>query len=74
MLHLTRMRKKVVEAECMFPELHGAFLYRTGHGRATTTRAAISRAFGNALRQIKSKRITDVQARLRITNNKGAGK
>ena len=57
---------KAVTIEAMFPELKGGNIYRTGHGRASTAKAAISRAFGDVLKQIKGKRIHTITATITI--------
>jgi|HubBroStandDraft_1064217.scaffolds.fasta_scaffold92297_2 hypothetical protein len=57
---------KLVTAECMFPELKGPAIYRTGRGRASTVKAAISRAFGDALKQNRGKRYHSIKATVTI--------
>ncbi len=57
---------KSVAVEAMFPELKGGNIYKIGHGRASTVKAAISRAFGDLLKQIKGKRIHTIKAALTI--------
>ena len=57
---------KIVQAECMFPELKGQYIYRTGRGRASTAKAAISRAFGDAIKQNRGKRYHSIKATITI--------
>ena len=57
------MKRVIVEA--FFPEVKGN-PYRTGRGEATNVKAAISRAFGEALKQVRGKRITTIKAMLTI--------
>ena len=59
---------KRVMVECMFPELRGGNIYKVGRGEATNVKAAISRAFGEALKQVRGKRITTIKATLTIIN------
>lgn len=59
---------KRVMVECMFPELRGGSIYKVGRGEATNVKAAISRAFGEALKQVRGKRITTIKATLTIIN------
>ena len=57
---------KLVTVEAMFPELKGPAIYRTGHGRASTAKAAISRAFGDVIKQNRGKRYHSIKATLTI--------
>ena len=57
---------KLVTAECMFPELRGGAIYRTGRGEGSTAKAAISRAFADALKQNKGKRFHSIKATITI--------
>lgn len=57
---------KLVNAECMFPELKGGAIYRTGRGRGSTARVAIARAFGDALKQNRGKKIHTIKATITI--------
>jgi len=52
---------KLAIAECMFPELKGN-CYRTGRGRASNPKAAISRAIGDVLKQVRGKRWQTIKA------------
>jgi anthranilate/para-aminobenzoate synthase component II len=56
----------LVTVEAMFPELKGGAIYRTGRGRASTVKAAISRAFGDVLKQNRGKRYHSVKATITI--------
>jgi len=56
---------KLATLECMFPELKGN-CYRTGRGRASNPKAAISRAIGHALKQVKGKRWSTVRATISV--------
>jgi hypothetical protein len=57
---------KAVTIEAMFPELKGGSIYKTGRGRATTPKAAISRAFGDLFKQVRGKRIHTIKADVTI--------
>lgn len=57
---------KLATIEGMFPELKGGSIYKTGRGRASTSKAAISRAFGDLLKQVKGKRIHTIKATITI--------
>jgi hypothetical protein len=61
---------KLAIAECMFPELKGPSIYKTGRGEATTPKAAISRAIGHALKQVKGRRWTTVRATISVVEVK----
>lgn len=61
---------KVVTVEAMFPELKGGNIYKTGHGRASTAKAGISRAFGDVLKQLKGKRFHTIQATVTVIEAK----
>jgi len=50
----------------MFPELKGGAIYRTGRGRASTAKAAISRAFGDVIKQNRGKRYHSIKAAITI--------
>lgn len=58
------MKNVVIEA--MFPELKGGLIYKVGRGSASNTKAAISRAFGELLKQVKGKRISTIKATITI--------
>jgi hypothetical protein len=49
----------------MFPELKGN-CYRTGRGEGSNPKAAISRAIGHALKQVKGKRWSTVRVSISI--------
>lgn len=53
----------------MFPELRGGNIYKIGRGRAAGTKAAVSRAFGDLLKQIKGKRIHMIKATITIVDS-----
>ena len=57
---------KLATVEAMFPELKGAHIYRTGRGRASTVKAAISRAFGDVIKQNRGKRYHSIKATVTI--------
>jgi hypothetical protein len=56
---------KLVTVEAFMPEIKGN-PYRTGRGRASTSKAAISRAFGDILKQLKGKRLQTIKATVTI--------
>jgi hypothetical protein len=49
----------------MFPELKGN-CYRTGRGRASNPKAAISRAIGDVLKQVRGKRWQTIKATISV--------
>ena len=49
------------------PELKGGLMYQSGRGEGANAKAAISRAFGNALRKVKGKRISIIKAQITLT-------
>ena len=57
---------KSVIVEAMFPELKGGSIYKTGRGKASNAKSAISRAFADALKQIRGKHITMIKATITI--------
>jgi len=57
---------KLATVETTFPELKGGHIYKTGHGRASTAKAAISRAFGDVLKQNRGKRFHSIKATITI--------
>ena len=57
---------KLATAECMFPELKGGSIYKTGRGEGSTPKAAISRAIAAALKQVKGKRWHSVKATITV--------
>jgi hypothetical protein len=56
---------KLATLECMFPELKGN-CYRTGRGRASNPKAAISRAIGDVLKQVRGKRWQTIKATISV--------
>ena len=56
---------KLAIAECFFPDLKGN-CYRTGRGEGSNPKAAISRAIGHALKQVKGKRWSTVRVSISI--------
>jgi hypothetical protein len=46
--------------------LKGGNIYKTGRGRGTNAKAAISRAFGDLLKQVRGKRIHTITATVHI--------
>jgi hypothetical protein len=56
---------KLATLECMFPELKGN-CYRTGRGRASNPKAAISRAIGDVLKQVRGKRWQTIKATITV--------
>ena len=56
---------KLAIAECFFPDLEGN-CYRTGRGEGSNPKAAISRAIGHALKQVKGKRWSTVRATISV--------
>lgn len=61
--------EKLVIVDAMFPELKGSHIYKVGRGRAAGTKAAVSRAFGDLLKQIKGKRIHMIKATITIVDS-----
>ena len=59
---------KIAFCEAMFPELKGKFIYRTGRGEAAGNKAAISRAMGDLLKQVKGKRISVIKCTITLTD------
>ena len=57
---------KLATVEATFPELKGGSIYRTGHGKASTAKAAISRAFGDVLKQNRGKRFHSIKATITV--------
>ena len=58
---------KHVIIEATVPELKGGKMYQSAHGEASTSKAAIARAFRELLKKIPGKRISVIQARISIT-------
>lgn len=58
---------KHVFIEAMFPELKGPMIYKSAHGEAGSVKPAISRAFGNLLKQARGKRISTIKATIVIS-------
>lgn len=56
---------KLVTVEAMFPEVKGN-CYRTGHGRGSSPRVAIAKAFRDVLKQVSGKRIHTIKATITI--------
>lgn len=54
------MKRALVEGT--FPELKGGFIYKNGRGEGSNSKAAISRAFGDLLKQVKNKRVSIIKA------------
>jgi hypothetical protein len=52
--------------EGFFPEVKGR-ADRVGRGRGSTAKAAISRAIGDLLKQVKGKRIQTIKATITVT-------
>jgi hypothetical protein len=63
------MKRAIVSA--MFPELRGGSIYKTGRGKAGSTKPAISRAFGDLLRQVRGKRVSIIKCTVTIIDAKG---
>ena len=59
------MPMKLATINAMFPEVKGN-PYRTGRGKGANAKAAISRAFGDVLKQVKGKRIHTINATVTI--------
>lgn len=58
---------KLAFAECMFPELKGPSIYKTGKGEGTNAVIAAQRSLKHALKQVKGKRVTIIKATITIT-------
>ena len=63
---------KLAVIEAMFPELKGGSIYKTGRGKASTSKAAISRAFADVFKQIRKKRIHQIKATITIVDQLAA--
>lgn len=59
---------KLATVYATFPELRGANCHRTGRGRATTSRAAIARAFADLFVQVKGRRVHEIKCAIAIVN------
>lgn len=57
---------KLAICEAFFPELKGASIYKTGRGEGSNAKIAISRAIGNAIKQVKGKRWQTMKATITI--------
>ena len=64
---------KHVFIEAMFPELKGPMIYKSAHGEAGSVKPAISRAFGNLLKQVRGKRISTIKATIVISTKEVEG-
>lgn len=62
------MKRVNISAE--FPDLKGN-IYRSGVATASTTRAAIARAFESVLGQVKGKHISTIKSTISISEVKG---
>ena len=58
---------KHVFIDGFFPELKGPMIYKSAHGEAGSVKPAISRAFGNLLKQTRCKRISTIKATIIIS-------
>jgi hypothetical protein len=56
---------KLATVEAFMPELRGN-CYRTGRGRASNPKAAISRAIGDVLKQVRGKRWQTIKATISV--------
>ena len=57
---------KLAICECTFPELKGGNIYKTGRGQGSTSKAAIARAFADALKQVRKKHVHQIKAAITI--------
>ena len=57
---------KSATVDAMFPELKGGSIYKTGRGRASNSKAAITRAIADLFKQVPGRRITVVKATITI--------
>lgn len=57
---------KAATIEAMFPELKGGSIYKTGRGRASNSKAAITRAIADLFKQVPGRRIHVVKATITI--------
>ena len=64
---------KHVFIEGFFPELKGPMIYKSAHGEASSVKPAISRAFGNLLKQVRGKRISTIKATIVISTKEVEG-
>ena len=64
---------KHVFIEGFFPELKGPMIYKSAHGEAGSVKPAISRAFGNLLKQVRGKRISTIKATIVISTKEVEG-
>lgn len=59
---------KLAIADCMFPELKGPNIYKTGRGEGTTPKAAIARAMAAAIKQVKGKRWHSIKVSITVVD------
>ena len=64
---------KHVFIEGFFPELKGPMIYKSAHGEAGSVKPAVSRAFGNLLKQVRGKRISTIKATIVISTKEAEG-
>lgn len=57
---------KLAIVEAFFPEIPSGKCYVTGRGEGSNAKAAISRAIGDALKQVKGRRIHSFKATISI--------
>jgi hypothetical protein len=59
------MKRAIIEVT--LPELKGGHMYKTARGTGSSSKVAISRAFGDLFKQTRKKHVTVIQARISIS-------
>jgi hypothetical protein len=54
------MKRAIIEVT--LPELKGGHMYKTARGTGSSSKVAISRAFGDLFKQTRSKRVSVIRA------------
>jgi hypothetical protein len=57
---------KIAVVQATFPELRGAYIYKTGRGRGSNAARATARAFADLFRQVSRRRVTVFKATISI--------
>jgi hypothetical protein len=58
---------KVVNIQCLFPELKGGHAYQSGRGEGSNVKAATARAFADMFRRMKvRKAFTEFSAKVQV--------
>ena len=59
------MKRAIIEVT--LPELKGGHMYKTARGTGSSSKVAISRAFGDLFKQTRKKHVTVIQARITLS-------